>query len=307
MSEKNIAIDEFSAELMDSLRRGYADDRVSPLEACPGYEKAIAYAFEELAADELQKVEDHLQSCRACMNLILDARAADVEARALAGRPARVLPALSDAISRSAKPSLIEKLAAAFRLPPMALKMVAAPLVLVCFVLISARLGVFDTVNFAFKKTKTAESPHTVTKKVSPAPVANEEPAGSSATDPQEEQSHVDSISTRKNWSTDPFEPIVSDKPRRVLKKESRPRTPLETLDPDQLKLVGIMLSDKGNTALLEDASGKGYVIKESTYIGTNAGKVIQILKDRVIVEEQIEDVHGNIIPHKIVMKLDKP
>ena len=67
------------------------------------------------------------------------------------------------------------------------------------------------------------------------------------------------------------------------------------------------MLSDKGNTAMLEDASGKGYVVKEGVFIGPNAGKVIEILKDRVIVEEQIEDVHGNVIPHKIVIRLNKP
>ena len=306
MSEKNIDVDEFSAKLMDSLRQGYDGDRTTALEACPLHDNAIAYAFEELAADELQKVEDHLQSCRACMNLVLDARAADIEARSRAGQPSKFLPALSSAISRPEKSSLIEKLAAALRLPSIALKTAAAPLVVICFVLIGARLGVFDSVNFAFKEKKIAGRPFSITKKVSPAGAMKKD-ADSSPADPPEEKSYLDSISTHENWSTDPFAPIVGDKPRHVLKKELRPRTPLETLDPGQLNLVGVMLSDKGNTAILEDASGKGYVIKEGTYIGMNSGKVIQILRDRVIVEEEIEDVHGNIIPHKIVMKLDKP
>jgi len=87
----------------------------------------------------------------------------------------------------------------------------------------------------------------------------------------------------------------------------SRPGTPLEALDLSQVKLVGVTLSDKGNTALVEDASGKGYVIKKGTYIGGNGGKVILILKDRFIIEEEIEDVHGKIISQKTVIKLHKP
>ncbi|MGD9053424.1 MAG: pilus assembly protein PilP, partial [Desulfobacterales bacterium] len=114
------------------------------------------------------------------------------------------------------------------------------------------------------------------------------------------------SFSMHENWSIDPFAPAYRNKPRSVPKK-SRPSSPLEALDPSQLKLVGVMLSDKGNKALVEDASGKGYMIQEGTYLGTNAGKVSQILKDRVIIEEKIEDAYGKIRTQKRILKLHRP
>ena len=125
MIEKNIDNTEIPAELMDTLRRSYAGDREKVVEDCPVAGNAIAYALEELAPDARQKVEDHLQFCRVCMNLVIDARAAEIESQAQGGRPTTVLPALSDAINRPAKPSLIEKLAAGFKMPTMVPKIIA--------------------------------------------------------------------------------------------------------------------------------------------------------------------------------------
>jgi type IV pilus assembly protein PilP len=109
-----------------------------------------------------------------------------------------------------------------------------------------------------------------------------------------------------EGWSIDPFEPAFRDKSRSVIKKKSQPSTPLEALDPIQLKLVGVMLSERGNKALVKDASGKGHVVRKCTYIGTDSGRVSRILKDRVIIEEQIEDAYGKIVSRKRVLKLNK-
>ena len=43
------------------------------------------------------------------------------------------------------------------------------------------------------------------------------------------------------------------------------------------------------------------------SYIGTNSGKVVQILRDKVIIEEEIENVLGNISLQKRELKLQKP
>ena len=109
---------------------------------------------------------------------------------------------------------------------------------------------------------------------------------------------------------TDPFEPLFKEKPVPVKKKERKkriPRTPVERIDLSQLKLVAIILSPSGNMALVEEASGKGYVIKKGTYIGTNAGKVVQIKKEQVIVEEEFEDVFGKVNTRQRDIKLPKP
>jgi type IV pilus assembly protein PilP len=304
MIEKNFDNSEIPAKLMDTLRQGYAGDRQKAVEDCPVSENAIGYAFEELPPHAQQKVEDHLQSCRACMNLVLDVRAAQTELQAQGGRPETVLPALSDAINRPAKTSLIEKLAAGFRMPTMVPKIIATAAV----AFLAAPI-----VYYALIDPTVVEKLPVVKNKIAPAQIEKKKQIHPPVNDSQEESASFNSISTREEWTTDPFEPLFNGKSGRIAakkkraKRASRPRTPLEAIDLSQLRLVGVTLSAKGNTALVEDASGKGYVIKKGTYIGANAGKVIQILKDRFIIEEEIEDVHGKIITQKRVIKLHKP
>ena len=109
----------------------------------------------------------------------------------------------------------------------------------------------------------------------------------------------------------DPFEPLFKETPKVAQVKKERkkrePRTPLERIDIGQLKLVGIILAKSGNKALVEEASGKGYVIKVGTYLGTNSGKVVDIEKDKVIVAEEYEDVLGNVTVRNTEIKLPKP
>ena len=109
----------------------------------------------------------------------------------------------------------------------------------------------------------------------------------------------------------DPFEPLFKEEKVVAAKKTERkkriPRTPLERIDLSQLKLVGIIMAASGNRALVEEASGKGYVIKTGTFIGTNGGKIISIQKETVTVEEEFEDVYGKLMIRKRELKLPKP
>ncbi|MEE4261918.1 MAG: pilus assembly protein PilP [Desulfobacteraceae bacterium] len=108
----------------------------------------------------------------------------------------------------------------------------------------------------------------------------------------------------------DPFEPLFRESPVLSKKKKLKkrlPQTPLERIDLSQLKLVGIILASSGNRALVEESSGKGYVIKKGTYIGIHSGKVVNIKKETVIVEEEVEDAYGKIETRKREIKLPKP
>ncbi len=114
----------------------------------------------------------------------------------------------------------------------------------------------------------------------------------------------------------DPFEPLVKAEPvpasvsMAIKKKESKrriPRTPLEMVDLSQLRLTGIIRASSGNKAMVEEASGKGYVIAKGTYIGIHSGRVIQILNDHVIIEEEVEDGLGNLTFQKRELKFQKP
>ncbi|MBC8431913.1 MAG: pilus assembly protein PilP [Desulfobacterales bacterium] len=110
----------------------------------------------------------------------------------------------------------------------------------------------------------------------------------------------------------DPFEPLLKEKevaavmPRKKTEKR-KPLTPLEKLDLSQLQLVGVIRSLSGNRALVEDATGKGYVVTKGTYIGTRSGKIVEILADRVIVAEEVENIYGKVSVQKRPLIIQKP
>jgi type IV pilus assembly protein PilP len=114
----------------------------------------------------------------------------------------------------------------------------------------------------------------------------------------------------------DPFQPLFEEKPavpedtdaaEKQKTKRRMPLTPLERVDLSQLKLVGVIQAPSGNKALVEEASGKGYIIKKGTFIGIHAGRVLEIQKDRVVVEEEVENVLGQYTLEKKELKLQKP
>jgi type IV pilus assembly protein PilP len=113
----------------------------------------------------------------------------------------------------------------------------------------------------------------------------------------------------------DPFEPLFKDEPaaapvvptKKKTVKKRKPQTPLERVDLSQLKLVGIIRAVSGNKALVQEASGKGYIVKKGTYIGINSGKIVDILSDRIIVAEEVEDVFGKVSIKNKPLKIQKP
>jgi type IV pilus assembly protein PilP len=112
----------------------------------------------------------------------------------------------------------------------------------------------------------------------------------------------------------DPFEPLFKSEPdakpistKSGRKKGRIPQTPLERVALSQLKLSAIMRTTKGNSAIVEDATGKGYVIRKGTYIGLNSGQVVKIEKDRVMIEEESEDISGEFRIQNTELKLQKP
>ncbi|MCU0559960.1 MAG: pilus assembly protein PilP [Desulfobacterales bacterium] len=110
-----------------------------------------------------------------------------------------------------------------------------------------------------------------------------------------------------------PFEPLLKDESAAVAIRvrtptdPNRPKTPLEKLDLGQLKLVAIIATPTGNRAMVEESTGKGYIIKTGTFIGLNSGKVVDIKEGKVLVEEEFEDVYGKAIVQKKEITLPKP
>ncbi len=93
---------------------------------------------------------------------------------------------------------------------------------------------------------------------------------------------------------TDPFKAfIVVEKELEEKEEEKKPKTYLETLDISQLTVAAIVLSSKGNWALVRDSKGEGHPIKVGTPIGRRRGRVIRILDKEVVVREYRKDFRG--------------
>jgi type IV pilus assembly protein PilP len=112
----------------------------------------------------------------------------------------------------------------------------------------------------------------------------------------------------------DPFEPLFHEESgaeappvSKGKHKRRTPQTPLERVAISQLKLTAIMRTPKENSAIVEDATGKGYVIKKGTYIGLNSGQVVKIDRDHVVIEEELENVMGEFVVQNTELKLQKP
>ena len=110
----------------------------------------------------------------------------------------------------------------------------------------------------------------------------------------------------------DPFEALLRDESvaaagAKLKAKKRDPQGPLEKIDLGQLKLVAIIAAPSGNRALVEESSGKGYILREGTYVGLNSGKVVDIALDKVLVEEEFEDAYGKTITQKKEITLPKP
>jgi type IV pilus assembly protein PilP len=111
-----------------------------------------------------------------------------------------------------------------------------------------------------------------------------------------------------------PFLPLFRNTPdvqndKIKTKRKTRPeeeRTPLEKVDLSQLRLVATLRAESGNKALIEDSTGKGYVIDKGTYIGINSGSVVEITSQTVIVEEEIETLTGDVKIQRREIKLLK-
>lgn len=119
------------------------------------------------------------------------------------------------------------------------------------------------------------------------------------------------------NGKPDPFQPFLKtapkvskqiatkQQPKKEFKRPEICATPLECMDVGQLTLVGIISNDKGKRiAMAEDAAGIGYFLQPGLRIGYRNGRVKKILPNRVIVEEELEDIRGELTLQNRVLLL---
>ncbi len=141
------------------------------------------------------------------------------------------------------------------------------------------------------------------------APVPPPVPAPEKAPPPSAQTHSMPYTSTGK---IDPFRPLIQTQIKTVIapdidrEKPTRVLTPLEKFDLSQIRLVAVVLAESGNVAMVEEATGKGYMVRIGTYIGKDGGAVEQILEDRVVIRETVKDFRGKAVPRIREMKLHK-
>lgn len=101
----------------------------------------------------------------------------------------------------------------------------------------------------------------------------------------------------------DPFRPFTLNTKRAPVKTRDN-LSPLERYELGQLKLVGIVADPKNANALIEDASGLGYVVRVGTPIGSSDGKVIAIKRDGITIQESYVDLYGAEKKREVSMRL---
>jgi len=177
------------------------------------------------------------------------------------------------------------------------------------FAIASTFIIIFMIANFAFAAEVKNTSPATPHAPVNVAPAATPKqikqppvsvvPAMPAAMPTQIQQppplapTSADTYSYNPLGKPDPFRPFVTvvtakdiDVKKQIAKKAEASMFPLQRAETEKYRVVGIAGDKDHRVAIAEDASKKFYPLLVGTHIGLYNGKVIEIMADRVIVEE---------------------
>ncbi len=109
----------------------------------------------------------------------------------------------------------------------------------------------------------------------------------------------------------DPFVPFITKKastpklnPDEIIDEDVE-LTGMRQFEPGQLRLVAVLETDKKKIAMVEDVTGKGYMLYEGTPIGRH-GVVSKINLQQVVITETAHTRAGKEIKNTIVMRLNK-
>ena len=120
----------------------------------------------------------------------------------------------------------------------------------------------------------------------------------------------IDSFEYQIEGRPDPFMPFIteraatSENPDEIIDPDIS-LSGMQLFEPGQLTLVALLVSGNDRFAMVQDFTGKGYVIEEGTKIGRR-GVVSEIIPNKVIIEEKARTRSGKTLTNKIAMVLKK-
>jgi type IV pilus assembly protein PilP len=97
----------------------------------------------------------------------------------------------------------------------------------------------------------------------------------------------------------DPFQPPVLEQTQ-----QTKQLLPLEQFEVSEFQLVTTVTGPGEKKAMVQDPSGKGYLIKVGTPIGKKQGRVTAIADRQIQIEEKIKDFLGREKSRKVPMEM---
>lgn len=155
-----------------------------------------------------------------------------------------------------------------------------------------------------------------------PAPTGPTEAKGTSPTSEKVKESLLKEnfayVPTNMN---DPFTPFITPgeavpqvrdadtEEGELAPDQIRPLTPLQKMTIPEIErgLKAITWGDLGRRAVVEDSSGKGYIVSVGTPAGVMGGVVTEIFNDRLVIQQEVWDRDAKrLVPQNSVLKLKK-
>ena len=93
-------------ETIESLKQAFMKDKDNISDECPMADQISEFAFGELGHQVSKEAEEHLKSCRSCLDLFMDIRMAEDDAVQIKNEKVEVLPGLKRAIEKGKRPSV---------------------------------------------------------------------------------------------------------------------------------------------------------------------------------------------------------
>jgi type IV pilus assembly protein PilP len=109
----------------------------------------------------------------------------------------------------------------------------------------------------------------------------------------------------------DPFAPFVTGPaqtnpvvPDEII-EENEVLTGMQLFEPGQLTLVALMMTGGETVAMVQDFTGRGYMIEEGMKIGRR-GVITRITENEVLIEETSRTRSGKVLKNEIAMVLKR-
>ncbi len=139
---------------------------------------------------------------------------------------------------------------------------------------------------------------------------AQTEAVSTDPADPLHIKQRTSTFQYRIEGRPDPFLPFLTERSTRnedpnEIVEENQVLTGMQLFEPSQLTLVALMATGTDRFAMVQDFTGKGYIIKVGTKIGRR-GEVVEITPNRVLIEETARTRGGQTLTNKIAMVLKK-